>query len=50
MVNYGPLSAIPSISKFFEKLTQKQISGYISNFVSPSLHVCRKGFNSPGTS
>lgn len=41
-VNYGPVSVIPSISKFFEKLTQKQISGYISNFVSPSLSVYGK--------
>ena len=33
--NYRPVSVLrSSISKVFEKLTQKQISGYISNLVS----------------
>ena len=30
--NYGPVSVLPSISKIFEKLMQKQINDYISNF------------------
>ena len=33
-VNYRSASALPSISKVFEKQIQKQISGYISNFFS----------------
>ena len=34
-VNYRPVSVLPSISKVSEKLMQKQISGYISNYLSP---------------
>ena len=30
--NYRPVSVLPSISKIFEKLMQKQINDYISNF------------------
>ena len=30
-VNYGLVSVLHSISKVFEKLMQKQISGYINN-------------------
>ena len=33
--NYRLVSVLPSISKIFEKLMQKQINDYISNFVSP---------------
>ena len=45
-VNYGPVSVLPSISKVFERLTQKQISGYINNYLSPYLCWYRKGFSS----
>ena len=34
-VNYRPVSVLPSTSKVFEKLMQKQISGYVSNYLSP---------------
>ena len=30
--NYRPVSVLPSISKIFEKLMQKQINGYMNNF------------------
>ena len=45
-VNYRPVSVLPSISKVFEKLMQKQLSGYISNYTSPCLSGYRKGFSS----
>ena len=45
-VNYRPVSILPSISKVFEKLMQKQISGYISNCLFPNLCGSRKGFSS----
>ena len=41
-VNYGPINVLPSISKVFEKLMQKQISSYLS----PYLCGYRKGFSS----
>ena len=44
--NYRPVSVLPGISKVFEKLMQKQISGYISNFLSPYLCWYRRGFSS----
>ena len=43
-VTYKPVNVLPSISKFFEKLMQKQVSGYINNYISPYLCGCRKGF------
>ena len=43
--NYRPVSVLPSISKIFEKLMQKQINGYIYNFLSPYLCGYRKGFS-----
>ena len=45
-VNYRPVSVLPSISKVFEKLMQKQISGSINNYLSPYLCGYRKGFSS----
>ena len=39
------VSALPRISKTFEKLLQKQITGYINNFLSPNLCGYRKGFS-----
>ena len=45
-VNYRLVSLLPSISKVFEKLMQKQRSGYISNYLSPYLCRYRKGFSS----
>ena len=45
-VNYKPVSVLPGISKVFEKLMQKQISGYISDYISPCLCGYRKNFSS----
>ena len=41
-VNYRPVSVLPNISKAFEK----QISGYINNYLSLYLCGYRKGFSS----
>ena len=45
MTNYRPVSVLPIVSKLFEKVTQKQVDGFISNFLSPSLCGYRKGYN-----
>ena len=45
-VNYRPATVLPSISKVFEKLMQKQVSGYKSNYLSPYLCGYRKGLSS----
>ena len=44
-VNYRPVSVFRRISKVFEKLMQKQISSYISNYLLPCLCRYRKGFS-----
>ena len=44
--NYRPVSALPIISKVFEKLMQNQINLHIIFFLSPYLFGYRKGFNS----
>ena len=33
--NYRPVSVLPSVSKLFEKLMQKQITEYMSEHLSP---------------
>ena len=43
--NYRPVSILSAISKIFERLMQKQIVGYMENFLSPYLCGCRKNFN-----
>ena len=43
--NYRPVSILPAISKTFETLMQKQIVGYMENFLSPYLCGYRKNFN-----
>ena len=45
-VNYRPVSVLPSTSKVFEKLMQKQISDYVRNYLFPYLCGYRKGFSS----
>ena len=42
--NYRPVSILPTVSKIFERLMQKQISEYINQFLSPFLCVYRKEF------
>ena len=43
--NYRPVSLLPVVSKLFERLMQKQMTGYIEKFLSPYLCGYRKGFN-----
>ena len=47
--NYRSVSVLPSISKIFERIIQKQFSNYVdekfSNYLSPYLCGYRKGFN-----
>ena len=42
--NYRPVSILPTVSKIFERLMQKQISEYIKQFLSPFLCVYKKEF------
>ena len=41
--NYRPVSILPTVSKIFERLMQKQISEYINQFLSAFLCGYRKG-------
>ena len=43
--NYRPVSILSAISKIFERLMQKQIVGYMENFMCPYLCGYRKSFN-----
>ena len=43
--NYRPVSILSAIWKMFERLMQKQIVGYMENFLSPYLCGYRKNFN-----
>ena len=43
--NYRPVSVLPIVSKLFEKIMQKQINGFISNYLWPYLCGYRKGYN-----
>ena len=43
--NYRPISALPSASKVFERLMQKDINSFISKYLSKHLCGYRKGFN-----
>ena len=43
--NYRPVSVLPTVSKIFERIMQKQISDYIGKFLSPFLCRYRKGFS-----
>ena len=43
--NYRPVSVLPTISKIFERIMQKQISNYIGKFLSSFLCGYRKGFS-----
>ena len=43
--NYRPVNVLPTMSKIFEQLMQKEISEYINRFLSPFLFGYRKGFN-----
>jgi len=43
--NYRPVSVLPTVSKIFERIMQKQINDYVINFLSPYLCGYRKGFS-----
>ena len=43
--NYRPVSVLPTVSKIFERIMQKQISDYIGKLLSPFLCGYRKGFS-----
>ena len=43
--NYRPVSVLPTVSKIFERIMQKQITDYIGKFISPFLCGYRKGFS-----
>ena len=43
--NYRPVSVLPSVSKLFERIIQKQFSNYLDEFLSPYLCVYRRGYN-----
>ena len=43
--NYRPISVLPSVSKVFERLIQKQLLSHINQFLSPYLCGYRKGYN-----
>ena len=43
--NYRPITVLPTVSKIFERIMQKQISNYIGKFLSPFVCGYRKGFS-----
>ena len=47
--NYRPVSILSAIAKITERLMQKQIVGYMENFLSPYLCGYRKNFNTQQT-
>ena len=44
--NYRPVSILPTVSKIFERLMQKQMKDFVDNFLSSFLCGYRKGYNS----
>ena len=43
--NYRPVSVLPTVSKVFERLMDKQIIDYIQSYLSSLLCGFRKGYN-----
>ena len=43
--NYRPVSVLPGVSNFFERIMHKQISFYIEQFLSPYMCGYKKGFS-----
>ena len=43
--NYRPISVLPSLSKVFERLIQKQLLSHIDNYLSSYLCGYRKGYS-----
>ena len=48
--NYRPVSILPIVSKFFERIMQKQMKDFVDKHLSPYLCRYRKGYNSIYTS
>ena len=44
--NYRPVSILPTVSKIFERLMQKQMNDFVESHLSPYLCGYRKGYNS----
>ena len=44
--NYRPVSILPIVSKFFERIMQKQMKDFVEKHLSPYLCGYRKGYNS----
>ena len=44
--NYRPISILPTISKSFERIMQKQMNDFVEMHQSPYLCGYRKGYNS----
>ena len=47
--NCRPVSVLPSVSKIFEGIIQKQFSNFVDQFLSPFLCGYRKGYNTQHT-
>ena len=45
--NYRLVSVLPTLSKVFEKIMQKQVINHVNTFLSPYLCGYRKGFSTP---
>ena len=43
--NYRPISVLPTVSKIFERIMQKQINAYIDKYLSDNLCGYRKGYS-----
>ena len=44
--NYRPVSILPTVTKIFERIMQKQMNTFVENILSPFLCGYRKGYNS----
>ena len=44
--NYRPVSVLPVVSKFFERIMQRQINSFVEKHLSPFLCGYRKGYSS----
>ena len=44
--NYRPVSILPIVSKFFERIMQKQMHDFVELHLSPYICGYRKGYNS----
>ena len=45
--SYRPVSTLPTVSKFFERIMYRDIDNYMQKYLSPSLCGFRKGYSTP---